>query len=84
MMWPMWGMGPMMWFWVLLIFGVGYWFWWYGPRDIPGRRFEYREDPLEFAKARLARGEITLEEFEEIKRAHFQKPGSVRVPREGR
>lgn len=43
-------------------------FWWYGPSNIPGRRFEYREDPLELARVRLARGEITLEEFEEIKK----------------
>ena len=28
-----------------------------------------REDPLEIAKRRLARGEISNEEFEEIKRA---------------
>ncbi len=69
MMWPMWGMGGMMWFWVLLIFGVGYWFWWYGPRDIPRRRLQNRVNPLELARARLARGELTLDEFEEIKKA---------------
>ena len=69
MMGPMWGMGSMMWFWVLLIFGVGYWFWWYGPSNIPRRRYEHRDGPLELARARLAKGEITLEEFEEIKKA---------------
>ncbi|MCK4978572.1 MAG: SHOCT domain-containing protein, partial [Anaerolineales bacterium] len=64
MMWPMWGMGGMMWFWVLLIFGVGYWFL-YGPRNYPRRRHQNRVNPLELARARLARGELTLEEFEE-------------------
>ena len=69
MMWPMWGMGGMMWLWVLLIFGAGYWFWWYRPQDIPRRRYMSREAPLEIAKARLAKGEITFEEFDEIKKA---------------
>jgi len=69
MMWPMWGMGSMMWFWVFLILGVGYWFWWYGPRDYPRRGYRRQEDSLEIARARLARGEITLEEFEKIKEA---------------
>jgi putative membrane protein len=69
MMWPMWGMGGMMWFWVLLIFGVGYWVWWYGPREISRPRHLIRVNPLELAKTRLAKGEITLDEFEEIKKA---------------
>ena len=68
MMWPMWGMGSMMWFWVLLFFGVGYWFL-FGPRVIPRRRYEYKENPLELARARLAKGEITIEEFEKTKEA---------------
>jgi uncharacterized membrane protein len=41
----------------------------YGPRDIPRRRLQNRVNPLELAKARLAKGEITFEEFEEIKKA---------------
>ncbi len=68
MMWPMWGMGGMMWFWVFLII-AGYWFWWYGPRYIQRRRYWNRLDPLDQARARLARGELSLEEFEEIKKA---------------
>jgi uncharacterized membrane protein len=55
--------------WVILIFGLVYWFFWYGPRDYPRRRYERRLDPLEHAKARLAKGEITLEEFEKVKEA---------------
>ena len=69
MMWPMWGMGGMMWIWVLLFFGAGYWFWWYRPRGYSSRRYRSRETPLEIARARLAKGEITLEEFDEIKKA---------------
>jgi uncharacterized membrane protein len=67
MMGPMWGMGSMTWLWVLLILGVGYWFWWYGPRDYPRRRYDFRDDPLEIARVRLANGEITVEEFDRIK-----------------
>ena len=68
MMWPMWGMDGMMWFWIFLII-VGYWFWWYGPRDIPRRRYRNRVEPLELARARLAGGDITLDEFDKIKKA---------------
>jgi putative membrane protein len=64
-----WGMGWGMWIWVFLIFGLGYWFFWYGPRGYQRRRYESREAPLEVAKVRLAKGEITLEEFEKIKKA---------------
>jgi len=69
MMWPMWGMGGMMWFWVLIIFGAGYWFWYYGPRDYSRIRHRNTVNSLELAKARLAKGEITFEEFDEIKKA---------------
>ena len=68
MMWPMWGMGGMMWFWVLLFFGMGYWFL-YGPRDISRPRHLNRVNPLEIARVRLAKGEITFKEFDEIKKA---------------
>jgi putative membrane protein len=64
-----WGMGGGMWIWVILILGLAYVFWLYGPRSYPRRRYEPREDPLEHAKARLAKGEITLEEFEKVKEA---------------
>ena len=69
MMFGFWGMGWMMWFWVFLICGFGYWLWWYGPRGYPRRRYEVREDPIELAEARLAKGEITLEEYKKIKEA---------------
>jgi uncharacterized membrane protein len=53
----------MMWVWIL-IFGalvyLGYN--WYSPRE-----HTYRRDPLEIARERLARGEITPEEYEKIR-----------------
>jgi len=63
-MWNFWGMGWGMWFWVLVIVGVGYLFY-IGSR--PRAYRHEREDPLEVARLRLARGEITPEEFEKIK-----------------
>lgn len=63
-MWNMWGMGSGMWFWFLIIAGIVYFF--YG--GYKPRRVRRETDPLEVARMRYARGEITLEEFEEIKR----------------
>jgi putative membrane protein len=64
-MWDFWGMGWGMWFWLLLFIGLGYLFYInYRPRTY----YREREDPLEIAKLRLARGEISPEEFEEIKK----------------
>ena len=51
------------WFWLILIAGCGWFFWW-GPR--PRYRRRYRETPLESARGRYARGEISGEEFEEM------------------
>jgi len=61
---PFWGMG---WMWlVLLILGVvAYWIY---TAFMPRRRRRRGEDPLETARTRLARGEITAEEFEEIRK----------------
>ena len=63
-MWPMMGMGTGMWFWILIIAGIAYYF--YG--GYRPRRIVKTNSPLEVARMRYARGEITLEEFEEIKR----------------
>lgn len=57
------GMGGMMWPWIFVLFGLGYLFWW---SYRPNAYRDYREDPLEVARMRLARGEITSEEFERI------------------
>ena len=62
-------MGGIMWVWVLLLFGCG----WYFFRWMPGpygyrRPRPPREDPLEVAKRRLASGEITPEEFENLRK----------------
>jgi putative membrane protein len=73
MMWPwMWdgmGMGWGMWIWFLLFIGCGWFFfmWWPRPYRYRGYR-RFRDDPLEIARMRLARGEITSEEYEEIRR----------------
>ena len=73
MMWPwMWGgsgIGGGMWIWFLLFVGGG-WFifrWW--SRSSRYQRYgRYEEDPLEVARMRLAEGEITLDEFEVIRK----------------
>lgn len=59
-------MGTGMWIWPIVLAGLGYLVWYsYRPR---GRRY-ISEDPVEVARMRLARGEITFEEFESIKKA---------------
>lgn len=63
-MWDFWGMGWGMWFWLLVIIGLGYMFY---MTIIPRTYRRQRENPLEVARMRLARGEITLDEFEKIK-----------------
>lgn len=63
-MWNFWGMGWGMWFWLLVLIGVGYLFY---VSTLPRTSRRKREDPLEVARLRLARGEITPEEFEKIR-----------------
>ena len=63
-MWNFWGMGWGMWFWLLVIVGFGYLFY---TTTVPRTHRRRREDPLEVARMRLARGEITPEEFEKIR-----------------
>jgi putative membrane protein len=63
-MWNFWGMGWGMWFWLLVIIGIGYLFY---MTTVPRTYRRPREDPLEVARIRLARGEITAEEFEKIR-----------------
>jgi uncharacterized membrane protein len=59
-----WWMGWGMWFWFLALAGLSYLaYMWFRPR-----RRVVGEDPLEFARIRLARGEITAEEYEELVR----------------
>jgi len=70
-MWNFWGMGWGMWFWLLVIIGLGYLFY---TTTVPRTQGRPREDPLEVASIRLARGEITPEEFERI-RETLKGPG---------
>ena len=72
MMWPwMWGgsmMGWGMWLWIPLVLDCGWFFFTWLSRYY--RHVPYdnvREDPLEVAGMRLARGEITTEEYEKIR-----------------
>ena len=67
MMFGFWPMGGMMWIWVLIFGGLCYWGWgWFRPRRY--RYYRYRDDPLEIARERLAQGEITPEEYDEIRK----------------
>ena len=53
--------------WTLLFWGIIIWLVVWGIRRLTGDRQETREeDPLEVARLRLARGEITREEYEEL------------------
>jgi uncharacterized membrane protein len=58
--------GAGMWIWPLVLAGLGY-LAWYSFR--PRRRRYIREEPVEVIRMRLARGEITVEEFESIRKA---------------
>jgi uncharacterized membrane protein len=56
-------MGGLPWTWILVLFGIGFLFW-SGFRPQLSKR--YREDPLDIARMRFARGEISSEELEII------------------
>ena len=68
LMFGYWGMGGMMWIWPLILFGCGYLFWFGYPQRRYRRYRTSRVDPMEIARRRLASGEISSSEFEEIKR----------------
>jgi len=55
-----------MWFWLLLLAGLGYLVW-YSYR--PWRRRYIHEEPVEVARMRLTKGENTVKEFERIREA---------------
>jgi len=68
-MWGDSGMGGGMWIWFILFMGCGMMFFMWWPRIFRYRSHQrYEEDPLEVARMRLARGEITSEEYEEIRK----------------
>lgn len=62
---PFWGMGWWMIIWLPVLFAIGYGVYRVTYRPRSRRR---RDDPLEIARIRLARGEISAEEFEKIKK----------------
>ena len=56
-----------MWIWFLILGGCCYWgFRWFRPRRY--RYHAYYDDPYGIARERYARGEISAEEYEEIRR----------------
>ena len=63
--WPFMGLGGGMFFGfaILIVFGVGLYY-----AFLPRRRMRREDDALDIARRRLARGEITVEEFEDIKK----------------
>ncbi len=65
--WGMWGMGWGMFVSVILLVALGFAvYYWMMPRRAYTRRVE--DDPLAVAERRLARGEITPAEFDEIRK----------------
>ncbi|MFC1803361.1 hypothetical protein ACFL0D_05275 [Thermoproteota archaeon] len=67
-------MGGMWWFWILLIV-CSFWFWGYRPY-YPSRRYghyRYRDNHMEIVRERLARGDITVQEYEEVMRTLKQQ-----------
>jgi len=57
----------MMWIGILFLFGCGWFFFWWLPHPYRNRRYQrVREDSLEMARMRLAKGEITLDEYEAL------------------
>lgn len=67
-----WGMGPVGWifmllFWGVIIFGLILAVRWMSNQGNPGRK-KQPQTPLEILKARYARGEISRDEFERMKK----------------
>ena len=57
-----------MWIWFLLFIGGGWFFFTWWSRSSRYQRYgRFEEGPLEVARMRLAKGEITPEEFERLR-----------------
>ncbi|HBQ94999.1 MAG: SHOCT domain-containing protein [Firmicutes bacterium] len=63
MMTMMW-ISNVLWIGLIIMLGLGIWYWIRSHSDIRRRD----NDPLAILKLRLSRGEITLEEYEEIRK----------------
>ncbi len=64
----MWGGLMMLIFWIILIVGIVFLVKWIMDRNRTTNRQEPDESPLEILRRRYAKGEITKEEFEAMKR----------------
>lgn len=58
------GMMTLMWISIIIVLALGVWRWISGYSDIRSRE----NDPLAILQLRLARGEITPEEYEDLRR----------------
>jgi putative membrane protein len=69
-----WGMHFFWWiFWIIVLIWI-----FLTPWDIPGQRFK-RETALGILKKRFAKGEVSLEEFEEFKKAIKKKKKITKI-----
>ncbi len=76
MMGPMWNFGNVGWGWMIfgwlsmvLFWGAVVWLiWWAIARSTRGPAMPAGQSPLDIAKTRYARGEITREQYEQLKR----------------
>ncbi|MCW4012575.1 MAG: SHOCT domain-containing protein [Candidatus Bathyarchaeota archaeon] len=72
MMFGYWPFGGMMWIWILVFGALCYWgYGWFRPRGC--RTYRVERTPLEIAQGRLARGEITSDEYEKIRKTLVER-----------
>jgi len=57
----------MMYFWIILVIGIGWAIWKFGKGSNDLTIFQKEEKPLDILKRRFAKGEIDKEEYEERK-----------------
>lgn len=62
-------------FWALVIYGI-VWLLRGGGQDVPQRDVQRAESPREILERRLARGEISIEEYRRLSEALDEKPPS--------
>ena len=63
-----WGWMAVGWAWMLVFWGAIIWFGFWAVTRLTGERTAPGSTPMDIARARYARGEITKEEFDSLKR----------------